>query len=312
MSEEEIKEEAKRIISWEWESVKRFNESEQFFLRESEEGEIEFCINIEKGDLGRGEIFYSPQPFIEKLIKDREEELEFAKDDPPAALEIHRWYLNLRINETASILIRNIEGDLGLAIAEQGVRALSAFYEGTKNIPSSQEYLVSSKNELMEFSNQRKERIKSFVKELQKRDVMPQVLFCYIYEKQKELWTEVKACYKKNIGYKNCLAMVKAQFPNLPNDLVEMLADPDPYASKPSTLALYGAAKISNVPENLSSQRALQDYLKESRNLMKTASVEDIFLAFLLCYFINFRDQRLRDLIKALSADPEAPSTKIH
>ncbi len=70
--------------------------------------------------------------------------------------------------------------------------------------------------------------------------------------------------------------MVKAQFPNLSHNLVERLADPDPYISQPGTLALLATAMLTNAPKNLSSVRSLQDYLKGSRDLQETVSKEVI------------------------------------
>lgn len=215
----------------------------------------------------------------------------------------------MKIKETASILIRNIDDDLGLAITQQGTLALLAYYEGRQDIPVNQERLALIKDELKMLSDYRKAGINNFAKELQQKHIAPQLFFCNIYDSQLKIWKEVKACYKKNKGYENCLDMIKVQFPLLPYKLIEKLTDPDPYESQPSTLALLMTAKITNIPENLS-KRYLQDYLKGSRNLMKTASREEVENALSRYEEYVIEEDEWKTKNKALLPNPKTLSSE--
>ena len=314
MSEKEIQEEAKEIILQVCESVEKTSESERFVLTKTADGELVFVIKFDEGCLGKGTVFYSPQPFIENLIRLREEELQVAKNTSLATLELVRLYWEMKISETANILINIIQGEFKMAIAQQGVLALSIFCEGTKEILASQDVLATTKAALEDVLKQQEEVRKFFVKNLNQRHTAPQIIFCHIYKTQLKLWNEVKDCYKQNKKYKNCLAMVKAQFPNLPNELVEKLADDalDPYDSMPSSLALRATAMITNAPKKLSSIRSLYDYLEGSKKLQETVSKEEIRDALLnyMAYISQKYDEV--DLIKSLLTDTETLSDTTH
>ena len=62
------------------------------------------------------------------------------------------------------------------------------------------------------------------------------------------IWKEAKKIYKQNRNRKNWRAMVKVEYPDLPDNLIERLADSDSYRAIPSNIALEHAAQLCGAP----------------------------------------------------------------
>jgi hypothetical protein len=290
MIDELTRETAKKIILDVWYDRANQNNHERISIRESSTGEVYFYLKVDEGDLGKGQIFYSPQPFVEELVRQAQEELGYhAENSSQSTQELALMYWERKIGDTTSILVHNMQDEFNLVLAQQGVLALSIFYEGSKQIPASEKSLIPVKQALEDFSKQRTKRLAFFLNEIKASHTAPQVLFSYFYEEQHELWKIVKQCYKDSQKYPNPIEMVKTAYPHLAADLVERLADLDRYARQPAILALHATAKITNVPENISSVRALQKYLRGSKKLREKMSQEEFekvlihFLEYIKC-----------------------------
>ncbi len=157
MANELIRETAKKVILDAWDGGANQDNSERISIIESSTGEVYFCLKVDEGDLGKGEIFYSPQPFVEELVRQAEQELDYlAENSSQLDQEVALMYWERKIDETTSILVRNIQGEFEWILAQQGVLALSIFYEGAKQIPANEASLIPVKQALKDFSKQRK------------------------------------------------------------------------------------------------------------------------------------------------------------
>jgi hypothetical protein len=103
------------------------------------------------------------------------------------------------------------------------------------------------------------------------------------FEKVYPSWRDAKAIYRSNRNRKGWPGMVKAAYPDLPDDLILRLGDPPNLpedlqakvsdtggTSKPSEIALEHAARLCNVPPYTYTIRHLSETLRKQRKAPKS------------------------------------------
>jgi len=276
MSEEEIKKLAIGLIL---EACDATNFPDTIPKLESEDGEVGFEIDV-TSRLVRGSIIYSPQPCIEWLIKHLNDQIS----EEDAFADFKREQYKDIVGQVAVLIMQLMVDELKFAANSLPALASELF----ETFFLDREFLRKTKsqkrqriNKVLEtVNNNRQERILRLAEKYHSTISPPQYLFCHFYDMFLETWQEAKKCYTQNKKYRNTSQIVKAAFPDLPEDLIDQLGDLDLETARASTIALEHAARAVQLPSKVTPGRTIQRYLKDSRDQRNQVSTEDALNAF--------------------------------
>lgn len=279
MTDEEIRQEAHDVLIAAWQkSAAKYADSKRFTMCVNESGSVEFRLNYSDEMFGVAQFIFSPQMFIETIIRISETQLEKMEDSGSSDEELisAQEHFLREIDDTASILVRNIEGEFQSFVQTQGPLSLSLFLNG---LGESHEWAFGLSNiqlALSDMKAQRKVAHKFFVKEIENSQVASPLLFAHFYAEHIKLWRDAKSCYKANAKFPNSMGVVKTAFPTLDARLVEQLSDLDNTSNTAEVMALRSTAALVGVPKGIRSKRSLQAYLKKGRTLLKKATISEV------------------------------------
>lgn len=236
-------------------------------------GIYEFCYDFSEIVGTKAMVCYSPQKFVENLIRAFQAAASEIKDRVPA--EIIEKDFHEAIQDTVDYLLVLMMLELCEPfaalpqIASNLARTLS--YESLLNNEPGE--ITNKINKLIqEVNTRRKERILELRKQQLEALSAPQFVFCDVYEEQLAQWTKAKKFYRLNKVHKNWIEMLKLAYPDLDENLIPQLGASDRYTAQASTIALKDTAELLNIQNSKKADRTLRQYLTESRKLREQVS----------------------------------------
>ncbi|MBA4121186.1 MAG: hypothetical protein H0X72_01810 [Acidobacteria bacterium] len=289
--EADIRKKAKDVILEAFKALD-WNDSENFYVKQLETGEIFFHLTI-ISEMGKADIHYSPQPYVESLFRDFSKAVEARAykdvDLSSVSPNILKEWSEKTILTITKIILKNFRRECVGFIYNQPSFAMLCFDFLDPLI-----YERKSKDILLRHKANRGERIAEIIKKISKtREEMilkleeevigeisaPQFIFCEIYDFYKAVWQEAKKLYTKSKKFQNVSDIVKTAFPLLPKDLIDKLGLRG--ESDAAMLAFQLAARVLKVPPNEGkSEAARKRYVKKSRSQRKAISPEEAQKAF--------------------------------
>lgn len=305
MTDEEIKEYARGLILGACEAV---NFPEAVPKVESENGEIGFEFDI-SSELVKGYIVYSPQPYIEFIIRT----MQATPIISDGALgEFQRARAEAILMELTKLIMRMMLGELkGSATSLPFFvhMLIEKFYLNYNFFLKNRTQQMSEIDEIIDTLNiARKERIFDLAKEVYEETVAaPQFLFAELYDEYLIHWKQAKTLYTKNRKLSNVLNIVKDTFKFLSKDLVDKLALRG--ENEPSALAFESASRHLNTPVAESASKSTRNrYLSDSRKQREIVSDEIAQAAY--DKYITYRREYL-ETIKELQKKFKEPFERV-
>lgn len=287
MTDERLRELSKSYIIEAIEST-TFNvqdENRSLTIESLDNGLIEFRVSLSLEPYGSSDTKYYPQIALEEFIKAIDEafstyvERYSSQEAAKAAVAGFKYFVEEKIKFAAQMLVALIVNEftqpfialpkLSFSLAELfSVENLSRYKK-----PERQNKL----RQIIEQTDTERHRIFAEIEE-QVLNLLaaPKYTFCHVYDSELEEWQEIKAFYKRNKMHKDVINLVKRNFPDFDEDLIERLANPDKYIAMPSNIALESTARMLNVPNSIASDRSLNRYLQESRKIREQVSLEEV------------------------------------
>lgn len=286
MTDEEIKECALEIIQMAYQTA---DLPSSVSIVESEEGIIGFKFDI-SSDFVSGYTVYSPQPFLEKLIKSLNTQENDSEDNlvNNVLQKMRPQYTFSFAQDMAEIItkmmVREFTGVAHfLLYLAQDVFNI-AYLDQKISLKTKRQQIGQFQEIIQKRNAPRNERILSLLREYTLEKPAPQYIFCDVYKLQLKHWQGAKKCYTENKKYQNPLEMVKSAFNYLPEDLINLLEDMNEDTAQPSSIALEHTAQMFHLPAM--AKRTLERYLTDSKTQREKISDEEAERA--LNEFIDF------------------------
>lgn len=278
----------------------------------TQEGEVFFHFFI-VSSIGAATIQYTPQPYVEMAARLMVEEVQRAIEEnneaptPPVLYSFWDSHITSVAKAITSIIVAEFEESvLFLPLLAEDIVTFLISEDAADRTERQKEQGVEEIILLRGVG--KKLRILEMDREQIQSIVAPQYLFCDVYEDQKQVWSKAKQFYKQAKQFNNALDLVKAAYPDLPEDLIERFVSLDNYESAPSSIALDAAARLLNVSSKIASPSSLRRYLRASKVQRKKIADRDAEKA--LSEFFE-RENRLRVQVKEIPSQLVSSMKKI-
>ena len=268
MTDEELDKKVWEIIK---EEIENIDLPDYVKFEESENGHITFKLDFKSNENGEMNVSYKPPVEMAKhLLTPSEKGIEIFKSEKLA----EEFVLIIATSYLKSWLI-SFAVEIESAFSELCL-APKLFHNNLVNAKNKEDFARNTDivSKYLKLKNQKAQKTIRQIIETKDKITLPKkrlrLLFAHFYELILPKWKEAKAFYEKNKQYDKWQEMMYLAIDEVfPPDLINKLADPDPYEAMPSTLALEQAARLCDFDSCSLSLRTKQKYLEESRQWIK-------------------------------------------